>query len=77
VASDPSGRDTGCPVFIIRQRYEPPDFIGYFSVWNKDMWDVSLYNTIQYRPSRDYIYPQDSLKFLSVVSASSFLIGFS
>lgn len=40
VASDPSGRDTGCPVFIIRQRYEPPDFIGYFSVWNKDMWDT-------------------------------------
>jgi len=40
VETDPSGRDKGTPVFLIKQGLEPPDFIGYFGVWDRDLWSV-------------------------------------
>jgi len=40
--SDPSGRDKGTPVFLIKQGFEPPDFIGYFGVWDRDLWSVNV-----------------------------------
>lgn len=38
VETDPSGRDPDTPIFRIKQGYEPPDFVGYFGVWDRDMW---------------------------------------
>ena len=38
--TDPSGRDSATPVFLIKQGLEPPDFIGYFGVWDRDLWSV-------------------------------------
>ena len=45
--TDPSGRDTDTPIFIVKQGYEPPDFIGFFGVWDRDLWSVS-FNIIYY-----------------------------
>ncbi|KAI0222161.1 Advillin [Lamellibrachia satsuma] len=36
--TDPSGRDTDTPIFSVKQGYEPPDFIGYFGVWDRELW---------------------------------------
>lgn len=38
VETDPSGRDPGTPIFMVKQGYEAPDFVGYFGVWDRDMW---------------------------------------
>jgi len=40
VDTDPSGRDKDTPVYLIKQGLEPPDFIGYFGVWDRDLWSV-------------------------------------
>jgi len=42
VETDPSGRDKGTPVFLIKQGFEPPDFIGFFGVWDRDLWSVRI-----------------------------------
>ena len=42
VETDPTGRDKGTPVFLIKQGFEPPDFIGYFGVWDRDLWSVRM-----------------------------------
>jgi len=42
VETDPSGRDKATPVFLIKQGLEPPDFIGYFGVWDRDLWSVCI-----------------------------------
>ncbi|XP_067846040.1 scinderin-like [Heptranchias perlo] len=39
--ADPSGRDTGTPVVIVKQGNEPPTFTGWFLAWDSTMWDVS------------------------------------
>ncbi|KAK2189393.1 hypothetical protein NP493_107g00027, partial [Ridgeia piscesae] len=40
--TDPSGRDTDTPIFIVKQGYEPPDFVGYFGVWDRELWSKYL-----------------------------------
>ncbi|XP_048457863.1 scinderin like b [Rhincodon typus] len=39
--SDPSGRDSGTPITIIKQGEEPPTFTGWFLAWDTKMWDMS------------------------------------
>jgi len=29
-------------VFLIKQGFEPPDFIGYFGIWDRDLWSVCV-----------------------------------
>ena len=41
IETDPSGRDEDTPVFVVKQGFEAPDFVGYFGVWDRDMWSVS------------------------------------
>jgi len=38
IETDPAGRDPGTAVFLIKQGYEPPDFVGFFGVWDRDLW---------------------------------------
>lgn len=38
IETDPTGRDKDTPVFLIKQGLEPPDFIGYFGIWDRDLW---------------------------------------
>jgi len=38
IETDPSQRDPGTPIFVVKQGIEPPDFVGYFGVWNRDLW---------------------------------------
>ncbi|XP_048395200.1 scinderin-like [Stegostoma tigrinum] len=39
--SDPSGRNSGTPINIIKQGEEPPNFTGWFLAWDTKMWDMS------------------------------------
>lgn len=42
IQTDPSGyRDPDTPITLIKQGYEPPNFTGFFGVWDRDMWSVS------------------------------------
>nr|XP_058938311.1 advillin isoform X5 [Kogia breviceps] len=34
----PSGRDTGTPILIIKQGFEPPIFTGWFLAWDPHIW---------------------------------------
>ncbi|XP_027728036.1 adseverin [Vombatus ursinus] len=36
--TDPSGRDRGTPVVIVKQGYEPPTFTGWFLGWDASKW---------------------------------------
>jgi len=38
IETDPSGRDAGTPIFMVKQGFEPPDFVGYYGVWDRDLW---------------------------------------
>ena len=39
--TDPSGRDKDTPVVKVKQGHENPEFVGYFGVWDWEMWSVS------------------------------------
>ncbi|XP_068416472.1 advillin isoform X2 [Eschrichtius robustus] len=36
----PSGRDTGTPILIIKQGFEPPTFTGWFLAWDPHIWSA-------------------------------------
>lgn len=36
----PSGRDTGTPILIVKQGFEPPIFTGWFLAWDPHIWSV-------------------------------------
>ncbi|XP_020855684.1 scinderin isoform X3 [Phascolarctos cinereus] len=36
--TDPSGRDRGTPIVIVKQGYEPPTFTGWFLGWDASKW---------------------------------------
>uniref|UniRef100_A0A4W3HIZ5 Scinderin n=1 Tax=Callorhinchus milii TaxID=7868 RepID=A0A4W3HIZ5_CALMI len=38
IETDPSGRDGGTPIIIIKQGYEPPTFTGWFLGWDPSKW---------------------------------------
>ena len=43
IATDPSGyRDPDTPITLLKQGFEPPNFTGFFGVWDRDMWSVSI-----------------------------------
>lgn len=39
--SDPTGRDPGTPITIMKQGEEVPTFTGWFMAWDPKMWDMS------------------------------------
>uniref|UniRef100_A0A8C7E623 Scinderin n=1 Tax=Naja naja TaxID=35670 RepID=A0A8C7E623_NAJNA len=38
IETDPSGRDKGTPVVIVKQGFEPPTFTGWFLGWDYNKW---------------------------------------
>lgn len=36
--TDPAGRGTGTPIVRVKQGCEPPNFTGFFGVWDDDLW---------------------------------------
>ncbi|XP_053568958.1 scinderin-like isoform X1 [Bombina bombina] len=36
--TDPSGRDKGVPIVIVKQGFEPPTFTGWFMAWDAQRW---------------------------------------
>ncbi|XP_054846866.1 scinderin isoform X2 [Eublepharis macularius] len=38
IDTDPSGRDKGTPIVIVKQGYEPPTFTGWFLAWDYNKW---------------------------------------
>ncbi|XP_076864772.1 scinderin [Brachyhypopomus gauderio] len=40
IDTDPSGRDKGTPVVIVKQGHEPPTFTGWFLGWDSSKWDT-------------------------------------
>ncbi|EMP41923.1 Adseverin [Chelonia mydas] len=38
IETDPSGRDKGTPLVIVKQGYEPPTFTGWFLGWDSNKW---------------------------------------
>lgn len=46
--TDPAGRGQDTPIIRIKQGYEPPNFTGFFGVWDNDLWNVSHQFTLDY-----------------------------
>ncbi|XP_064597998.1 advillin-like [Liolophura sinensis] len=40
--TDPAHRDPDTPVMKIRQGYEPPNFTGFFGVWDRELWNKGM-----------------------------------
>ncbi|KAK3511901.1 hypothetical protein QTP70_027677, partial [Hemibagrus guttatus] len=40
IDTDPSGRDKGTPVVIVKQGHEPPTFTGWFLAWDSSKWQT-------------------------------------
>lgn len=40
--TDPAGRTTGTPIIKLKQGYEPPNFTGFFGVWDNDLWNDNM-----------------------------------
>ncbi|XP_067418226.1 scinderin [Emydura macquarii macquarii] len=38
IETDPSGRDKGTPLVIVKQGHEPPTFTGWFLAWDSNKW---------------------------------------
>ncbi|KFP48071.1 Adseverin, partial [Cathartes aura] len=38
IETDPSGRDKGTPIVIVKQGHEPPTFTGWFLAWDSNKW---------------------------------------
>ncbi|XP_062870523.1 adseverin [Trichomycterus rosablanca] len=41
IDTDPSGRDKGTPVVIVKQGHEPPTFTGWFLAWDPSKWQTA------------------------------------
>uniref|UniRef100_T1IV90 HP domain-containing protein n=1 Tax=Strigamia maritima TaxID=126957 RepID=T1IV90_STRMM len=37
--TDPSGRDLNTPIYRIKQGFEPPNFTGFFGIWDRSVWN--------------------------------------
>jgi hypothetical protein len=48
IETDPTGRDKDTPIYVVKQGYEAPDFTGFFGVWDRDLWSVSIYAHFNY-----------------------------
>ncbi|NP_001038583.1 scinderin [Danio rerio] len=42
IETDPSGRDKGTPLVVVKQGHEPPTFTGWFLAWDASRWDGDL-----------------------------------
>jgi len=42
LSSDPRGRDLDTPLVQIQQGYEPPNFTGFFGIWDPQLWQVCV-----------------------------------
>ncbi|KAA0710530.1 Adseverin Gelsolin-like protein [Triplophysa tibetana] len=42
IETDPSGRDKGAPVVVVKQGHEPPTFTGWFLGWDASRWDGTV-----------------------------------
>jgi len=40
--TDPSGRSPDTPILVIKQGFEPPNFTGFFGVWDNDLWNNNM-----------------------------------
>jgi hypothetical protein len=40
--SDPSGRDSDCPIMMVKQGFEPANFTGHFGIWDYELFKVVL-----------------------------------
>lgn len=40
--TDPAGRDKGTPIMKLKQGFEPPNFTGFFGVWDNDLWNDNM-----------------------------------
>ncbi|KAK3860884.1 hypothetical protein Pcinc_033095, partial [Petrolisthes cinctipes] len=40
--TDPAGRGRDTPIIKIKQGYEPPNFTGFFGVWDNDLWNNNM-----------------------------------
>uniref|UniRef100_A0A8B9LLK1 Scinderin n=1 Tax=Astyanax mexicanus TaxID=7994 RepID=A0A8B9LLK1_ASTMX len=40
IDTDPSGRDKGTPMVIVKQGHEPPTFTGWFLGWDSSRWET-------------------------------------
>ncbi|XP_069769843.1 scinderin-like [Narcine bancroftii] len=38
IESDPSGRNDGTSIIVVKQGFEPPTFTGWFLAWDKNKW---------------------------------------
>jgi len=39
---DPRARAPDTPIVLIKQGYEPPNFTGFFGVWDNDLWNNNM-----------------------------------
>ncbi|CAG0906116.1 unnamed protein product [Darwinula stevensoni] len=42
LAADPAQRDQDTPVVRVKQGFEPPNFTGFFGIWDRSLWSVSF-----------------------------------
>ncbi|KAG7999726.1 Gelsolin [Nibea albiflora] len=42
IESDPADRDSGTPIVMVKQGFEPPTFTGWFLGWNHEYWTTDL-----------------------------------
>ncbi|KAK7138857.1 hypothetical protein R3I93_016080 [Phoxinus phoxinus] len=42
IETDPSGRDKGTSVVVVKQGHEPPTFTGWFLGWDASRWDSDI-----------------------------------
>ncbi|KAG7164925.1 Villin-1-like 1, partial [Homarus americanus] len=40
--TDPAGREKGTPIIKIKQGFEPPNFTGFFGIWDNDLWNDNM-----------------------------------
>ncbi|XP_013379708.1 advillin-like [Lingula anatina] len=38
IKTDPAGRDPDTPIAMVKQGFEPPNFTGFFGVWDRQYW---------------------------------------
>ncbi|KAF2351875.1 Villin headpiece [Trinorchestia longiramus] len=42
IKTDPRGRSPDTPIILIKQGFEPPNFTGFFGVWDNDLWNNNM-----------------------------------
>ncbi|KAF6030461.1 qua [Bugula neritina] len=40
IQTDPAGRDLDTPIIRIKQGFEPPNFTGYFGIWDRELYQL-------------------------------------